>query len=54
MLLDLPNQLEIQTNSTQWFLDVRLMQMFDDIMPIEAFQGKLSLEFVGYQLLEPK
>ncbi|EPC32314.1 DNA-directed RNA polymerase beta subunit [Lacticaseibacillus paracasei subsp. paracasei Lpp120] len=28
--------------------------MFDDIMPIDDFQGKLSLEFVGYQLLEPK
>ncbi|WP_045627242.1 DNA-directed RNA polymerase subunit beta, partial [Lacticaseibacillus paracasei] len=29
-------------------------EMFDDIMPIDDFQGKLSLEFVGYQLLEPK
>ncbi|MCG4285843.1 DNA-directed RNA polymerase subunit beta, partial [Lacticaseibacillus paracasei] len=53
-VLDLPNLIEIQTNSYQWFLDEGLKEMFDDIMPIEDFQGKLSLEFVGYQLLEPK
>jgi DNA-directed RNA polymerase subunit beta len=52
--LDLPNLIEIQTNSYQWFLDEGLKEMFDDIMPIDDFQGKLSLEFVGYQLLEPK
>ncbi|OUC70706.1 DNA-directed RNA polymerase beta subunit [Lacticaseibacillus paracasei] len=53
-VLDLPNLIEIQTNSYQWFLDEGLKEMFDDIMPIDDFQGKLSLEFVGYQLLEPK
>ena len=53
-VLDLPNLIEIQTNSYQWFLDESLKEMFDDIMPIDDFQGKLSLEFVGYQLLEPK
>ena len=53
-VLDLPNLIEIQTNSYQWFLDEGLKEMFDDIMPINDFQGKLSLEFVGYQLLEPK
>lgn len=52
--MDLPNLIEIQTNSYQWFLDEGLKEMFDDIMPIDDFQGKLSLEFVGYQLLEPK
>ena len=50
----LTNLIEIQTNSYQWFLDEGLKEMFDDIMPIDDFQGKLSLEFVGYQLLEPK
>ncbi|MFD1393570.1 DNA-directed RNA polymerase subunit beta [Lacticaseibacillus jixianensis] len=53
-VLDLPNLIEIQTNSYQWFLDEGLKEMFDDIMPIEDFQGKLSLEYVDYQLLEPK
>ncbi|GEN48220.1 DNA-directed RNA polymerase subunit beta [Ligilactobacillus pobuzihii] len=53
-VLDLPNLVEIQTNSYQWFLDEGLREMFEDIMPIDDFQGKLSLEFVDYQLLEPK
>ncbi|RRG10486.1 MAG: DNA-directed RNA polymerase subunit beta [Lactobacillus sp.] len=53
-VLDLPNLIEIQSNSYQWFLDEGLREMFDDIMPIDDFQGKLSLEFVDYQLLEPK
>ncbi|WP_082619294.1 DNA-directed RNA polymerase subunit beta [Fructilactobacillus fructivorans] len=53
-VLDLPNLIEIQTNSYNWFLDEGLRQMFKDIMPIEDFQGKLSLDFVDYKLLEPK
>ena len=53
-VLDLPNLIEIQTDSYQWFLDEGLREMFNDIMPIEDFAGKLSLEFVDYQLLEPK
>ncbi|KRM63686.1 DNA-directed RNA polymerase subunit beta [Ligilactobacillus agilis DSM 20509] len=53
-MLDLPNLIEIQTDSYKWFLDEGLREMFDDIMPIEDFQGNLSLEFVDYQLLEPK
>ncbi|MGU9994100.1 DNA-directed RNA polymerase subunit beta [Ligilactobacillus salivarius] len=53
-VLDLPNLIEVQTDSYKWFLDEGLREMFDDIMPIEDFQGKLSLEFVDYQLLEPK
>ena len=53
-VLDLPNLIEIQTNSYNWFLDEGLREMFEDIMPIEDFAGNLSLEFVDYQLLEPK
>ncbi|UQS86340.1 DNA-directed RNA polymerase subunit beta [Nicoliella spurrieriana] len=53
-VLDLPNLIEIQTNSYQWFLDDGLREMFNDIMPIDDFKGNLSLEFVDYQLLEPK
>ena len=53
-VLELPNLIEIQTNSYKWFLDEGLRDMFNDIMPIEDFQGNLSLEFVDYRLLEPK
>ena len=53
-VLDLPNLIEIQTDSYNWFMDKGLREMFDDIIPIDDFQGKLSLEFVDYQLLEPK
>ena len=53
-VLELPNLIEIQTDSYKWFLDEGLREMFEDIMPIEDFAGKLSLEFVNYQLLEPK
>ncbi|MFT9097501.1 DNA-directed RNA polymerase subunit beta [Liquorilactobacillus sp.] len=53
-VLDLPNLIEIQSDSYNWFLDEGLREMFEDIMPIEDFAGNLSLEFVDYQLLEPK
>ena len=53
-VLDLPNLIEIQTNSYNWFMDKGIREMFNDIMPIDDFQGKLSLEFVDYQLMEPK
>lgn len=53
-VLDLPNLIEIQTDSYNWFLDEGLREMFEDIMPIDDFAGTLSLEFVDYQLLEPK
>ncbi|AJT49892.1 DNA-directed RNA polymerase subunit beta [Limosilactobacillus mucosae LM1] len=53
-VLDLPNLIEIQTDSYNWFMEKGLREMFNDIMPIDDFQGKLSLEFVDYQLLEPK
>ena len=53
-ILDLPNLIEIQTDSYQWFLDEGLREMFNDILPIQDFQGKLSLEFVDYKLMEPK
>lgn len=51
---DLPNLIEIQTKSYQWFLDEGIREMFGDIMPIQDYQERLSLEYVGYQLMEPK
>jgi len=53
-VLELPNLIEIQTASYQWFLDEGLREMFHDISPIEDFTGNLSLEFIDYSLSEPK
>ncbi|PXW87730.1 DNA-directed RNA polymerase subunit beta [Streptohalobacillus salinus] len=53
-VLELPNLIEIQTASYEWFLEEGLREMFKDISPIEDFQGNLSLEFVDYSLNEPK
>ncbi|MDQ0177371.1 DNA-directed RNA polymerase subunit beta [Bacillus chungangensis] len=53
-VLELPNLIEIQTASYQWFLDEGLREMFQDISPIEDFAGNLSLEFIDYSLGDPK
>ncbi|WP_188205176.1 DNA-directed RNA polymerase subunit beta [Desemzia incerta] len=53
-VLELPNLIEIQSDSYQWFLDEGLREMFKDISPIEDFAGNLSLEFLDYTLQEPK
>ncbi|CDO05201.1 DNA-directed RNA polymerase subunit beta [Oceanobacillus picturae] len=53
-VLELPNLIEIQTASYEWFLEEGLREMFRDISPIEDFTGNLSLEFVDYSLSEPK
>lgn len=53
-MLELPNLIEIQTKSYEWFLEEGLRDMFHDISPIEDFTGNLSLEFVDYSLGEPK
>lgn len=53
-VLELPNLIEIQTASYNWFLEKGLKEMFADISPIEDFTGNLSLEFVDYRLEEPK
>ncbi|MYL51542.1 DNA-directed RNA polymerase subunit beta [Halobacillus litoralis] len=53
-VLELPNLIEIQTASYDWFLQEGLKEMFQDISPIEDFTGNLSLEFVDYSLGEPK
>lgn len=51
-VLDLPNLIEIQTASYEWFLEEGLKEMFSDISPIEDFSGNLSLEFVDYSFGE--
>ncbi|WP_101876357.1 DNA-directed RNA polymerase subunit beta [Lachnoclostridium edouardi] len=49
-VLDMPNLIEIQKDSYQWFLDEGLKEVFDDISPIADFAGHLSLEFVDFTL----
>ena len=49
-VLEMPNLIEVQTNSYQWFLDDGLEEVFRDISPISDFGGHLSLEFVDFKL----
>ncbi|WP_026525927.1 DNA-directed RNA polymerase subunit beta [Butyrivibrio sp. MB2005] len=51
-VLEMPNLIEVQKNSYQWFLDEGLKEVFDDISPIEDYSDKLSLEFVDFKLCE--
>ncbi len=49
-VLEMPNLIEIQKDSYQWFLDEGLKEVFRDISPISDFAGHLSLEFVDFTL----
>lgn len=51
-VLEMPNLIEVQKDSYQWFLDVGLREVFGDISPISDFSGHLSLEFVDFMLCE--
>ena len=48
----MPNLIEVQKDSYQWFLDEGLNEVFDDISPITDYSGHLSLEFVDFTLCE--
>jgi DNA-directed RNA polymerase subunit beta len=49
-VLEMPNLIEVQKNSYQWFLNEGLKEVFDDISPIADYSGHLSLEFVDFEL----
>ena len=51
-VLEMPNLIEVQKDSYQWFLDEGLKEVFDDISPIADYSGHLSLEFVDFTLCE--
>ena len=51
-VLQMPNLIEVQKDSYQWFLDEGLKEVFDDISPITDYSGQLSLEFVDFTLCE--
>ncbi|NMB25558.1 MAG: DNA-directed RNA polymerase subunit beta [Firmicutes bacterium] len=53
-VLDMPNLIDIQRTSYEWFLNEGLLEMFEDISPIEDFTGNLVLEFIDHALGEPK
>ena len=49
-VLEMPNLIEVQKNSYEWFLTDGLKEAFDDISPIEDVSGRYCMEFIGYQL----
>jgi len=49
-VMEMPDLIEIQRDSYQWFLDEGLAEVFRDVSPIEDFTGNLVLEFIDYQL----
>jgi len=51
-VLEMPNLIEVQKNSYQWFLTDGLKEVFEDISPIADYSGQMSLEFVDFELCE--
>ena len=51
-VLEMPNLIEVQKDSYQWFLKEGLYEVFEDISPITDYSNHLSLEFVDFQLCE--
>ena len=51
-VLQMPNLIEVQKDSYNWFLDEGMKEVFDDISPISDYSGHLSLEFVDFTLCE--
>ena len=48
--LEMPNLLEVQTESYEWFIEHGIKEVFDDVSPVEDYAGNLILEFVDYKL----
>ena len=51
-VLEMPNLIEVQKNSYNWFISEGLKEVFADISPIADYSGQLSLEFVDFTLCE--
>ena len=49
-VLDMPNLIEVQKNSYQWFLDEGLKEVFRDVSAITDYQENLVLDFIDYRL----
>ncbi len=52
-IIEMPNLLEIQKNSYQWFLDTGLREVFKDVAAITDYAGNLELSFIDYSMNEP-
>ncbi|HJG87703.1 DNA-directed RNA polymerase subunit beta, partial [Pseudoflavonifractor capillosus] len=52
-ILSMPNLLEVQKNSYQWFLDTGLREVFKDVASITDYAGNLELSFIDYSMDEP-
>ncbi|MCI2106404.1 MAG: DNA-directed RNA polymerase subunit beta [Intestinimonas sp.] len=52
-ILDMPNLLEVQKKSYQWFLDTGLKEVFKDVASITDYAGNLELSFIDYSMDEP-
>ena len=48
-VLNMPNLIEVQKNSYDWFINEGLKEVFDDIFPITDYSGNLSMDFVSYE-----
>lgn len=52
--IELGNLLEIQKKSYDWFINKGIIEVFEDIFPVESFTGKLTLEFGEYSFDQPR
>ena len=52
--LELPNLVEIQTNSFEWFKNEGIAEVFNEIYPISNYGGNIRLKFIDYEFGEPK
>ena len=52
--LELPNLVEIQTESYRWFEEEGIREVFEEIYPIQNANGNINLEFLSYKFGEPK
>ena len=53
-IIPLPNLIEVQLESYEWFLQVGLRELFDSFSPVEDYTGNIALEFMDYSIGEPK
>lgn len=52
--LPMPNLVEIQTDSFEWFIKEGVKEVFEEIYPIQNYAGNIKLKFAGYEFCEPK
>ena len=52
--LELPNLVEVQTDSFKWFITEGIKEVFDDIYPITNYGGNITLELLNFEFGEPK